>query len=65
MGYDITLTTPSNQLNFKRLLDCNWHLYSNMSVGVVRNDFDYMDLAGVRVGEIKSTEQNIRRLEHV
>ena len=42
MVYDINVTAPNNQLIFKRLLiGYIWYLYSNTSVGVARNDFDY------------------------
>ena len=36
-----TLSIPNNQLKFGRLLGYAWHLYSDMSVGVVGYDFDY------------------------
>ena len=41
MVYDINFTAPNNQLNFKCLVGHIWYLHSNMSVGVVSNDFDY------------------------
>ena len=41
MVYGISFTAPSNQLNGKRLFAYIWYLYSDMSVGVVRNYFDY------------------------
>ena len=41
MAYDIKFTAPSNQQNFKRLLGYIWYLYSKMSVGIARGDFDY------------------------
>ena len=50
MDYDINFTAPSNQLNFEHLLGYIWYLYSNMSVGVVSNNFGYMVFVRVRVG---------------
>ena len=41
MVYDINLAVPNNQMFFKLMLGIVWYLYSDMSVGIVRNDFDH------------------------
>ena len=55
MARGANFSAPSNGLNFICLLGYVWHHYSDMSIGVVGNDFDhYFDY--ICVWEIDSTK---------
>ena len=64
MAYDINLTAPNNQLNFKSLLASIWRLYSNMSVGLVGYDL-IITLAVFVCGRLIRRYENLRNLEHM